>query len=89
MPGIPIIMTPIAEQFAQASGFSLDAVLMIQALSFSTPYLVYQSAPIVLAMGLANLRLADGTKLIASLAAITILVIFPLDYLWWGVLGWI
>jgi hypothetical protein len=31
----------------------------------------------------------DGTKLIASLAAITILVIFPLDYLWWGVLGWI
>jgi di/tricarboxylate transporter len=89
MPGIPIIMTPIAEQFAQASGFSLDAVLMIQALSFSTPFLVYQSAPIVLAMGLANLRLADGTKLIASLAAITILVIFPLDYLWWGVLGWI
>ena len=89
MPGIPIIMTPIAEQFALGSGFSLDAVLMIQALSFSTPYLVYQSAPIVVAMGMANVRLADGTKLIASLAAVTILVISPLDYLWWGVLGWI
>jgi di/tricarboxylate transporter len=89
MPGIPIIMTPIAEQFAQGSGFSLEAVLMIQVLSFSTPYLVYQSAPIVVAMGMAKVSLADGTKLIVSLAVVTILVIFPLDYLWWGVLGWI
>ena len=88
-PGVPIIMTPIAGQFAEGSGFSLQAVLMIQALSFSTPYLVYQSAPIVVAMGIAGVRLADGTKLIALLAVVTILLIFPLDFLWWRLLGWI
>jgi di/tricarboxylate transporter len=88
-PGIPIIMTPLAEQISEGSGFSLNAVLMIQALSFSTPYLVYQSAPIVVAMGMADVRLSDGTKLIALLAFVTILVIFPLDFLWWRLLGWI
>jgi len=87
-PGIPIIMTPIAPALAEGSGFTLDAVLMIQALSFSTPYLVYQSAPIVVAMGMAGVRLADGTKLIALLALVTIVVIFPLDYFWWQMLGW-
>jgi len=88
-PGVPILMTPLAEQLAQASGFSLLAVLMIQALSFSTPYLVYQSAPVVISMGLAGVRLADGTKLMVLLAIVTVLLIFPLDFLWWRMLGWI
>jgi di/tricarboxylate transporter len=89
MPGIPIFMTPIAGQLAEGSGFSLQAVLMIQALSFSTPYLIYQAAPLVVAMGIAGVRLADGTKLIIPLAMITLLLILPLDFLWWRWLGWI
>ena len=88
-PGVPILMTPIAEQMAQASGFSLLAVLMLQALSFSTTYLVYQSAPVVIAMGLAGVRLADGTKLMFLLALLSVVVIFPLNFIWWRILGWI
>ena len=88
-PGVPILMTPVAEQMAQASGFSLLAVLMLQALSFSTTYLVYQSAPVVIAMGLAGVRLVDGTKLMFLLAVLTIVVIFPLNFIWWMTLGWI
>lgn len=87
--GVPILLTPLAEQLAAGSGFSLEAILMMQALSFSTPYLVYQSAPIVVAMGMAGVRLADGTKLIALLAVVTAMVIFPLSFLWWQLLGWI
>lgn len=87
--GVPILLTPLAEPLAAGSGFSLEAILMMQALSFSTPYLVYQSAPIVVAMGMAGVRLADGTKLIALLAAVTAVVIFPLAFLWWQLLGWV
>jgi len=88
-PGVPILMTPMAEQLADGSGFSLKAILMIQGLSFSTPYLVYQSAPIVVAMGLAGVRLIHGTKLIALLAIISVMVIFPLNFFWWRLLGWV
>ena len=88
-PGVPILMTPVAEQMAEASGFSLLAVLMLQTLSFSTTFLVYQSAPVVVAMGLAGVRLSDGTKLMFSLAVLTIVVIFPLNFMWWRILGWI
>jgi di/tricarboxylate transporter len=87
--GVPILLTPLAEPLVAGSGFSLKAILMMQALSFSTPYLVYQSAPIVVAMGMAGVRLVDGTKLIALLAVVTALVIFPLSFLWWQFLGWI
>ena len=65
------------------------AVLMLQALSFSTTFLVYQSAPVVVAMGLASVRLSDGTKLMFLLAVLTVVVIFPLNFMWWRVLGWI
>lgn len=87
--GVPILLTPLAEPLVAGSGFSLKAILMMQALSFSTPYLVYQSAPIVVAMGMAGVRLVDGTKLIALFAVVTALVIFPLSFLWWQFLGWI
>lgn len=88
-PGVPILMTPMAEQLAAGSGFSLQTILMIQGLSFSTPYLVYQSAPIVVAMGLAGVHLIHGTKLIALLAIISVVVIFPLNFVWWQFLGWV
>lgn len=87
--GVPVLLTPLAQQLAAGSGFSLEAILMMQAISFSTPYLVYQSAPIVVAMGIAGIRLVDGTKLIALLAIVTAIVIFPLSFLWWQLLGWI
>ena len=87
--GVPVLLTPLAESLAAGSEFSLKAVLMMQALSFSTPYLVYQSAPIVVAMGMAGVRLVDGTKLIALLAIVTAIVIFPLSFFWWQFLGWI
>jgi len=31
--------------------------------------------------------LADATKLLLAIAAITLLVLLPLDYLWWRLLG--
>lgn len=88
IPAVPAVMAPLADDFARASGLSVEAVLMLQVLSFSTLLLPYQGPPLVVAMALGGVRFADGTKVTLALAAITLLVLMPLDYLWWQWLGW-
>ncbi len=87
LPGIPAVLTPFADSLARVSGLSLETVLMIQVLSFSTPLLAYQGPPVAVAVQLGWVTLADATKLLLAIAAITLLVLLPLDYLWWRLLG--
>jgi di/tricarboxylate transporter len=89
LPGAPAVLTPMAGQMAEASGLSVEAVLMSQVLGFSNPILPYQSAPMVVAMQLGGERLGPAQALCLWLAGITILVLLPLDFLWWRLLGWI
>jgi di/tricarboxylate transporter len=58
-------------------------------LSFSTLLFRYQGPPLVVAMALGVVRFADATKMTLALAAVTVLVLMPLDYLWWRLLGWV
>ncbi|KIL98147.1 Di- and tricarboxylate transporter [Paramagnetospirillum magnetotacticum MS-1] len=89
LPGAPAVLTPMAGQMAEASGMSVEAVLMSQVLGFSNPIMPYQSAPMVVAMQLGGERLGPAQTLCLWLAGITILVLLPLDFLWWRLLGWI
>lgn len=89
LPGVPAVLTPLAGQMAQASGLPLEAVLHSQVLGFSNPILPYESAPLVVAMSLGGERLGPALKLCLLLALISVVVLLPLDYLWWRVLGWI
>jgi len=89
LPGVPAVLTPLAGQMAQAAGMPLEAVLHAQVLGFSNPILPYESAPLVVAMSLGGERLGPALKLCLLLAIITVVVLLPLDYLWWRVLGWI
>ena len=89
LPGVPAVLTPLAEQMAQAAGMPLEAVLHSQVLGFSNPILPYESAPLVVAMSLGGERLGPALKLCLLLAAITVAVLLPLDFLWWRLLGWI
>jgi len=79
----------MAADFSQVTGFSLPAVLMTQVIGFSTVIFPYQVAPLVLAMQLSRESLANLLKITLPLALLTIVVLMPLDYLWWSVLGWI
>lgn len=88
LPGAPAVLTPMAGQMAEASGLSVEAVLMSQVLGFSNPILPYQSAPMVVAMQLGGERLGPAQTLCLWLAGITLFVLLPLDFLWWRVLGW-
>ncbi|MFT3688827.1 SLC13 family permease [Paenirhodobacter sp.] len=85
--GVPAIFTPLAQALADGTGFPLMTVLMIQIIGFATPILPYQSAPIVVAMGMARVPLGAAIRLCLLLSAITFAVLVPIQYLWAGWLG--
>jgi hypothetical protein len=47
----------------------------------------YQSAPIMVAIQLANVGLGPATKLSLALGGLTLVLLAPLAYLWWRYLG--
>lgn len=89
IPGVPTVLTPMAGDFAQITGFSIPAVIMTQVIGFSTVIFPYQVGPLVVAMQLSNEPLSKLLKITLPLTAVTVLVLMPLDYLWWALLGWI
>ncbi|WP_245583275.1 SLC13 family permease [Oceanospirillum beijerinckii] len=86
---VPALLTPMAEQLSANTGFSLEAVLMTQVFGFSTVVLPYQSVPLLMALPLGGVAIGHAAKLCLYLAAATILLLLPLNYLWWQLLGWI
>ena len=89
MPGVPAILVPIAGDMQAASGLSLEAVLMAQVLGFSTVWFPYQVPPIIVGMQLGGVPLIDGLKATMSTAALSIIVLIPLDAVWWRLLGYL
>lgn len=85
--GVPALYTTLAQSFADATGFPLLSVIMIQVLGYSTPLLPYQASPIVVAMALGKVPARAGMLLCLALAVATYVVLLPLDYLWFSVLG--
>jgi di/tricarboxylate transporter len=87
--GFPAVLTPLAQDFATASGIPLYTLLMLQVVVFSTVFLPYQSPPMMIGMQVGGASLRDGTRLTLPLAIITVAVLIPLDYVWWRVLGYV
>ncbi|HCI4306907.1 TPA: SLC13 family permease [Klebsiella pneumoniae] len=85
--GVPALYTTFAQSFADATGFPLLSVIMIQVLGYSTPLLPYQASPIVVAMGLGKVPARAGMQLCLALAAVSYLILLPLDYAWYQLLG--
>ena len=87
--GVPAVLTPLAGDFAVATGLPLLTVLMLQVVVFSTVFLPFESPPMMIALQIGRVGIRPATKLCLALAAITILVLLPLDYLWWRLLGYL
>jgi di/tricarboxylate transporter len=49
--------------------------------------LPYQAPPIVVAMGLGNIRIGDAIRLLVAIALVTLVILAPLNFLWWRILG--
>lgn len=87
MPGIPAILTPLAGDLAAVTGWSLESVILTQVIGFSTVLLPYQVPPLVVALGIAGIPTRRAVAVSLRMAVITVVVIAPLDYLWWLALG--
>lgn len=85
--GVPALFTTLAQSFSDATGFPLSSVIMIQVLGYSTPLLPYQASPIVVAMALGKVPARAGMLFCLALAVVTYLILLPLDYAWFSVLG--
>ncbi len=89
LPGVPAILTPLAGHLARSAGLPVETVLMTQVVGFSTPVFLYQSAPLVVALQLGGEKTRSAITLLLQLALVTVLLLLPLDYLWWHLLGWL
>ncbi|NQV82721.1 MAG: anion permease [Rhodospirillales bacterium] len=89
LPGAITIVAPFAGQVADSSGLPLIAVLMMIVNGFSTLFLPYQSAPIMVGLRLGNVSLTTATRVMLPLAVITIVLLLPLNFLWWQWLGFL
>jgi hypothetical protein len=87
--GVPAVLTPLAGEFANASGLPLLSVLMLEVVVFSTVFFPFQTPPMMIALQLGGVGTHPATRLTLSLAAITVLVLLPLDYVWWRMLGYL
>jgi len=88
-PGLPAVMTPLAESLATSTGLPLRSVLMAEVLGFSNNALPYQSPPLVLATQLSDLPTRSATAVSLALFVVTTAILLPLDFLWWRLLGWL
>ncbi|MFW2369119.1 MAG: SLC13 family permease [Desulforhopalus sp.] len=88
-PGIPAVLTPFAAELAVSTGFPVKVILMSQVLGFSQPLFPYQVPPLLIGLQMAGVHLFEGFKLCFFLAIGAIVLLYPADYLWWHVLGWL
>ena len=89
MPGVPAILVPISGELQAASGLTMEAVLMAQVIGFSTVWFPYQVPPIIVGMQLGGVALSDGLKATVATAVVGLVVLLPLDVVWWRFLGYL
>jgi di/tricarboxylate transporter len=89
MPGVPAILVPISGELQSVSGLTMEAVLMTQVIGFSTVWFPYQVPPIIVGMQLGNVALSDGLKATLSTGLLGLLILLPLDVIWWRFLGYL
>ena len=89
LPGIPAILTPMAPGLAEITGWSPEAVYMTQVVGFSTVLLPYQAPPLIVGILAARISLRETARLCLITAVLSVLLLWPLDYLWWQWLGWL
>jgi di/tricarboxylate transporter len=88
IPAQPAVLAPLAETFADATGWPLKSALMVIAVGYSTFLAPYQVPPVMVGLQVGALRLMPTLRLVLPLAAVGLLVMVPLQYLWWRVIGY-
>lgn len=83
----PAVLAPLAADIAKAADLPLMAVLMTYVVGFAVVLLPYQSGPLVVAMQLGGVSTRQGMRITLLMGGVTIVVLAPLAFLWWRMLG--
>jgi di/tricarboxylate transporter len=73
---------------AQAAGWPLKAALMTIGVGFTTFLLPYQVPPVMVGLQVGAIRVSTALRLALPLTAFSIVVLLPLHYLWWRLIGY-
>ncbi len=87
VPTVPAVMVPLSGTLADLSGLPLMSVLMMQVVGFSTVFFPYQAAPLLVGVLLGEVPMGQAIRFTLALAAVTLVILLPLNYLWWVLLG--
>jgi anion transporter len=87
-PAQPALLAPLAAHFAEATGWPLKAVLMTMAIGYSTMLLPHMVPPVVVGFQVAGIKFRDAMRFVAPTALVSVVVLMPLDYLWWRLIGY-
>jgi len=86
-PAAPVVLAPLAGSMADATGWPVFSVAMVQVIGISTPLIPYQAPPLIVAMSLAYMPVSTLTRICIALAIGVAVLGLPLTYLWWQVIG--
>lgn len=87
-PAQPAVLAPLAEYFAQATGWPLKSALMVIGIGFTTFLFPYQVPPAMVGLQVGALRVTAMLRLALPLAAFNLVVMLPLQYGWWRLIGY-
>jgi hypothetical protein len=88
-PGIPAVLTPLATHLAAAATLPVQAVMMTQVLGFSTLLFPFQTAPLMVGLHVLEFPIGKAGKLLFVMAGASILLLWPLEYLEWKLIGFV
>lgn len=86
-PAVPAVLSPLAGDLAELIRLPVESVLYSQVFGFTNVVLPYQASPILVAMGMSGVALSDGTRLTLTVSALSLILLLPLQFLWWQALG--
>ena len=84
----PALLAPLASHFAEATGWPIKAALMTIVLGFTTAIFPYQVPPMLVGVQVAGLRLRRVLRITVPLALMSLIVLLPINYLWWRAIGY-
>jgi hypothetical protein len=86
---LPVVLVPLASTFAAASGLPVLAILHLQVVVNSAMFLPFQNFLVVIGMQYGQVGARQGAKFCLLQAALTVILLFPLNYAWWRLLGYL
>ena len=86
-PGLAAVMTPLAASLAEATGWPVETVLHTQIIAFAGLLLPYQTPPVLVAATMGGVGLMTATRYLLILWALSTVILVPLHFVWWRLIG--